>query len=82
MKKNEELVKMLMEVFELLWQNSQGRANRYRRKITERQQFVIDLRKKGKSLDEIGIAYQKQFGTKQKLCREKIRDILSMFGMT
>lgn len=49
--------------------------------MTERQRFIVDLRKQGKKLDEIGILYQQRFGTKQKLSRERIRSILAYFGL-
>lgn len=34
----------------------------------------------GKTLDQIGTAYQRRFDTKQKLPRERIRMILAQFG--
>ncbi len=50
--------------------------------MTKRQKFICELRsKQGKSFDEIGIEYQKQFRTKTKLSRSKIMDILAQFGL-
>ena len=51
------------------------------RKPTERQQFIIDLRKSGKTLDEIGILYHQRFKTKVKMPRERVRMILAQYGI-
>ena len=49
-------------------------------KATERQAFIVTLHEAGKSFDEIGLAYQRRFNTKQKLNRERIRMTLAAFG--
>jgi hypothetical protein len=47
------------------------------RKPTERQKFVFRLAEQGWSYNQIGLKYQKRFGTKQKLSREKVRMIIA-----
>jgi len=50
-------------------------------RMTERQWYIITLRNAGKNFDEIGLAYQERFHTKQKLNRESIRMTLATFGL-
>lgn len=51
------------------------------RSPTERQTFIVLKRKEGKTLEEIGILYQREFKTKANLPREKVRQVLAGFGM-
>jgi DNA-binding transcriptional MerR regulator len=45
------------------------------KKSTERQKFIIDLRRKGFSLKQIACEYEKKYCVK--LSRERIRQILA-----
>jgi hypothetical protein len=58
-----------------------ARSRRGRLIMTERQEFIVNMRRSGKSLQQIATAYQKRYKTKQKPSRTNLADTLAMFGL-